>query len=149
MICKQNYNHRRFSNDYVYICSLFPSFEQTFAFINYNSLITLTRMNYRNRRPNNHRGARFHCLITTLKYYFFRRIQHFWAFMDYGCSNNFRVFVCSLYLPRYDSVTMTTSGPCKETCNRARSRCRKTMKQARSRWPRNFRLENLRIGYIN
>ena len=62
--------------------------------------------------------------------------------MDYGCSNNFRVYVCSLYLPRYDPVTQTTAGPCRETCNRARSRCRRMMKQSGSRWPRNFKYLN-------
>lgn len=73
----------------------------------------------------------------------YRHIEHQWAYMDYGCSNNFRQFVCSLYLPKYDPVTQTVAGPCKEMCSKARNRCKKTMRETRSRWPRIFRCNQL------
>lgn len=73
----------------------------------------------------------------------YRHIEHQWAYMDYGCSRNFRLFVCSLYLPKYDPGTQTNVGPCKETCNQARKKCKKTMKQQGSRWPRHYKCNKL------
>ena len=69
----------------------------------------------------------------------FRHVEHQWAYMDYGCSTNFRLFVCSMYLPKYDPETGDTVGPCKETCNRAKSRCKSVMRDTRSRWPNNWK----------
>ncbi|KAL4216345.1 hypothetical protein ACF0H5_024072 [Mactra antiquata] len=73
----------------------------------------------------------------------YRHIEHQWAYMDYGCSNNFRLFVCALYLPKYEAENKPTIGPCKETCNRARSRCKGPMKQTKSRWPKKFKCGKL------
>ncbi|XP_045184082.2 frizzled-10-A-like [Mercenaria mercenaria] len=73
----------------------------------------------------------------------YRHIQHHWAYMDYGCSNNFRQFVCSFYLPKYDPQTQTSVGPCREMCTTAKKKCKKTMRQTRSRWPRQFKCRRL------
>ncbi|WAR14739.1 FZD1-like protein [Mya arenaria] len=53
--------------------------------------------------------------------------------MDYGCSVNFRQFVCSLYLPRYDVQDGAVTGPCKEMCNHAKRKCNRLTSIRRNR----------------
>ncbi|KAK7095210.1 hypothetical protein V1264_006651 [Littorina saxatilis] len=52
-------------------------------------------------------------------------LQPWWPFMDMGCSDNLRIFLCALYLPRCTPgiPTLATDLPCRKTCKKAKSRC--------------------------
>ena len=52
-------------------------------------------------------------------------LQPWWPFMDMGCSDNLRIFLCSLYLPRCTPgiSTLTIDLPCRKTCKKAMTRC--------------------------
>lgn len=72
-----------------------------------------------------------------------RHIEPLWTYIDYGCSNNFRLFVCSTFLPKYDLQTRKSSSPCKEMCQKARQRCKPAFKQTNSKWPRSLKCNKL------
>ncbi|KAL8562926.1 hypothetical protein ACOMHN_004618 [Nucella lapillus] len=50
-------------------------------------------------------------------------LQPWWPFIDMGCSDNLRTFLCALYLPRCAPGELSTDLPCRKTCTKARSRC--------------------------
>ncbi|XP_076436695.1 uncharacterized protein LOC143276159 [Babylonia areolata] len=50
-------------------------------------------------------------------------LQPWWPFIDMGCSDNLRTFLCALYLPRCTPGVLGTDLPCRKTCTKARSRC--------------------------
>ncbi|XP_050399430.1 secreted frizzled-related protein 4 [Patella vulgata] len=74
----------------------------------------------------------------------YRSLEYLWPFMDIGCSRNFRVLACGMYLPKCPGNTGVEGGlkPCKETCRRAR-RCRTKMRELQSEWPTDFNCNTL------
>lgn len=52
-------------------------------------------------------------------------LQPWWPFMDIGCSDNLRTFLCALYLPRCNPADPggPTDPPCRKTCMKAKRRC--------------------------
>ncbi|XP_041355646.1 atrial natriuretic peptide-converting enzyme-like [Gigantopelta aegis] len=72
----------------------------------------------------------------------YRALEYLWSFMDIGCSSNFRLFVCSLYLPKCTRRTLQQL-PCKETCTRAKNGCEDRMEELQSSWPSHFNCSSL------
>ncbi|KAH3741005.1 atrial natriuretic peptide-converting enzyme-like [Dreissena polymorpha] len=79
----------------------------------------------------------------------YRHIEHYWSYMDYGCSINFRKFVCAMFLPEYDVSTSRAVGPCKELCSQAKRKCKKVMQQLRSKWPKNWKCNKFKGANSN
>lgn len=61
-------------------------------------------------------------------------LQPWWPFMDAGCSNNLRNFLCGLYLPRCIAGDPEPQYPCAETCKKAKVRCRRQMRIQKMPW---------------
>ncbi|BFZ20711.1 hypothetical protein BsWGS_23750 [Bradybaena similaris] len=66
-------------------------------------------------------------------------LQPWWPFIDSGCSDNLRNFLCGLYLPRCAGNNSEPHYPCQETCKKAKVRCQKTMRQQHVRWGSDFK----------
>lgn len=65
-------------------------------------------------------------------------LQPWWPFIDAGCSNNLRDFLCGLYLPRCTGDGREPHYPCAETCRKAKVRCAKQMRREHMRWMPEF-----------
>lgn len=61
-------------------------------------------------------------------------LQPYWPFMDAGCSDNLRLFLCGLYLPKCTDAARAPLYPCAETCQKAKVRCRKQMRDQKMTW---------------
>lgn len=70
-------------------------------------------------------------------------MQRWWAFIDAGCSDNLRNFLCALYLPKCVGEQEPPHYPCMETCRKAKSRCRRQMRQQGVRWNKHFKCKRL------
>ncbi|ESO87898.1 hypothetical protein LOTGIDRAFT_89037, partial [Lottia gigantea] len=74
----------------------------------------------------------------------YRALEYLWPFMDIGCSRNFRVMACGLYLPKCPTGGQRMGfKPCRETCKKAR-RCRRRLTELQSTWPREFKCPKLK-----
>ncbi|CAL1530030.1 unnamed protein product [Lymnaea stagnalis] len=58
----------------------------------------------------------------------YKHIEHTWAYMDHSCSNNMRLTICALYLPKCQGK-QAGIGPCKTTCLRAKKNCGQQLKE--------------------
>lgn len=70
-------------------------------------------------------------------------LQPWWPFIDAGCSDNLRNFLCGLYLPRCAGNDSEAHYPCQETCKKAKVRCQKMMRQQHIRWSPDFKCNSL------
>ncbi|KAK7089824.1 uncharacterized protein [Littorina saxatilis] len=67
----------------------------------------------------------------------YRVLEHLWAMIDRGCSQNFRLLACSLYLPRC-AGRGAARGPCRKTCKVTRRVCQASLQQFGYTWPEEF-----------
>ncbi|XP_059141327.1 atrial natriuretic peptide-converting enzyme-like [Physella acuta] len=58
----------------------------------------------------------------------FRHISHMSVYLDFSCSKNLRLMVCSLYLPKCKG-RQPGIGPCKSTCMQAKKGCEKPLNE--------------------
>uniref|UniRef100_A0A0B6ZVQ7 FZ domain-containing protein n=1 Tax=Arion vulgaris TaxID=1028688 RepID=A0A0B6ZVQ7_9EUPU len=70
-------------------------------------------------------------------------LQPWWPFIDAGCSDNLRNFLCALYLPKCVGDDSDPQYPCQETCKKAKVRCQKTMRRQNIRWSPDFKCNAL------
>ncbi|XP_059149211.1 frizzled-10-like [Physella acuta] len=66
-------------------------------------------------------------------------LQPWWPFADTGCSDNLRNFLCGMYLPRCAGDETEPHYPCRETCKKAKIRCKKAMKEQNTNWSEQFK----------
>ncbi|KAK6196015.1 hypothetical protein SNE40_001320 [Patella caerulea] len=66
-------------------------------------------------------------------------LQQWWPFMDMGCSQNLRLLICGLYLPKCTTGSTQVQLPCRETCRRAKNRCSQEMQRQNLPWSSQFR----------
>ncbi|RUS91953.1 hypothetical protein EGW08_000355, partial [Elysia chlorotica] len=70
-------------------------------------------------------------------------MQRWWPFMDAGCSDNLRNFLCALYLPQCVGDQSAPLYPCMETCRKAKQRCRQQMRRQGVKWNQHFKCKRL------
>ncbi|KAI8779128.1 frizzled-4 [Biomphalaria glabrata] len=70
-------------------------------------------------------------------------LQPWWPFIDAGCSDNLRNFLCGLFLPKCVGNNVEPHYPCAETCKKAKVRCKKQMRMQSFKWSKDFRCGKL------
>ncbi|CAL1536729.1 unnamed protein product [Lymnaea stagnalis] len=70
-------------------------------------------------------------------------LQPWWPFVDAGCSDNLRNFLCSLYLPKCVGDDQEPHYPCVETCKKAKVKCKKLMRLQNTKWGKDFKCAKL------
>ncbi|KAL8574740.1 hypothetical protein ACOMHN_023944 [Nucella lapillus] len=72
----------------------------------------------------------------------YRVLEHMWAQIDTGCSQNFRLLTCSLYLPRCVGRGVA-KGPCRKTCKVTQRVCEPRLEALGYSWPEQFDCKSL------
>ncbi|KAH9498973.1 Frizzled-5 [Bulinus truncatus] len=70
-------------------------------------------------------------------------LQPWWPFIDAGCSDNLRNFLCGLFLPKCVGENVEPHYPCVETCKKAKIRCKKQMRMQSFKWSKDFKCGRL------
>ncbi|XP_076438332.1 uncharacterized protein LOC143277417 [Babylonia areolata] len=73
----------------------------------------------------------------TSQLHVYRVLEHLWAQIDTGCSNNLRLLACSLYLPRCNGRGPARE-PCRKTCKVTQRACGRRLEALGYSWPEQF-----------
>nr|KAG5695401.1 hypothetical protein BaRGS_033614 [Batillaria attramentaria] len=72
----------------------------------------------------------------------YRVLEHIWALIDRGCSHNFRLLACSLFLPKCAGRGPGRE-PCMKTCKKTKRICQPRLESFGYDWPAQFDCDSL------
>ena len=64
-----------------------------------------------------------------------QRMRTFFPLYDTGCSAQLRAFMCSTFLPPYNTSKAASQKPCQSLCQVVRDRCSHAIKELKFKWP--------------
>lgn len=74
------------------------------------------------------------------------RLHTFFPLFDTMCSKHLKAFICSAFLPPYDSLSKGPQKPCSSFCSHVFDRCRYAIERLKFKWPDELNCENLLLN---